>query len=56
MLFQPLRAVFGVKEEFMNTGMRIFFVVMIGFALTVGIGCAPTLVSVSNPEIQTAGN
>ncbi|MBW1798362.1 MAG: hypothetical protein JRJ21_08170 [Deltaproteobacteria bacterium] len=40
----------------MNTGMRIVLVVMIGFALTVGIGCAPTLVSVSNPEIQTAGN
>ena len=35
---------------------KTVFILGVGFALFWGIGCAPTLISVSSPEFQTADN
>lgn len=40
----------------MRASMEIVFIFMFGFTLTMITGCAPTLVSISNPKIQTIEN
>ncbi len=41
----------------MNTDMKIILIVMVGCALTVGAGCAPSkTLWISNPAIQTKAN
>ena len=40
----------------MNSIKMIGSIVMFGLALTLGIGCAPTIIQVSTPAIQTAEN
>ena len=40
----------------MRASMKIVFIFMFGFALIMATGCAPTLVSTSTPNIQTADN
>jgi hypothetical protein len=40
----------------MRASMKIVFIFMFGFALTITTGCAPTLISISTPEIQTVEN
>ena len=36
--------------------MKFVLILLFGFALTIATGCAPTLISISNPEIQTVEN
>ena len=40
----------------MRASMKMFFIFMFGFTLTMVTGCAPTLISISTPEIQTVEN
>jgi hypothetical protein len=40
----------------MRTLMKIVFILILGFTLTMATGCAPTLISISTPEIQTVEN
>ena len=40
----------------MRASINIVFIFMFGFTLTIATGCAPTLVSVSTPEIQSVEN
>ena len=40
----------------MRASIKIVFIFMFGFVLTIATGCAPTLVSISTPEIQTIEN
>ena len=40
----------------MKASVKIVFILMFGFALTIATGCAPTLVSISTPQIQTVAN
>ena len=40
----------------MRASIKIVFIIMFGFTLTITSGCAPTLVSISTPEIQTVEN
>jgi hypothetical protein len=40
----------------MRASMKIVFILMFGFTLTIATGCAPTLISISTPEIQTVEN
>lgn len=40
----------------MRALMKMVFILMSGFMLTMPTGCAPTLVSISTPEIQTVEN
>jgi hypothetical protein len=40
----------------MNTVKKIVLFFMVGYLLTVGTGCAPTLVAGSTPQIQAADN
>jgi hypothetical protein len=40
----------------MRASMKIVFILMFGFTLTIATGCAPTLVSISTPEIQAVEN
>ncbi len=40
----------------MRASMKIVFILMFGFSLTMATGCAPTLISISTPEIQTVEN
>ena len=40
----------------MRASMKTVFILMFGFTLTIATGCAPTLISISTPEIQTASN
>ena len=40
----------------MRALIKIVFIIMLGFTLTITTGCAPTLVSISTPETQTAEN
>ncbi|MBW1766975.1 MAG: hypothetical protein JRJ02_09715 [Deltaproteobacteria bacterium] len=40
----------------MNNAMRIVLVVMIGFALNMGMGCASSKAWISSPLIQATGN
>lgn len=40
----------------MRASMKIVFILMFGFTLTIATGCAPTLVSISTPEIQPVEN
>lgn len=40
----------------MRASMKIVFIFMFGFTLTIATGCTPTLISVSNPEIQSFEN
>ncbi len=40
----------------MNNTKKIGLIVMFGFALTLGMGCAPTIIQVSTPAIETAEN
>jgi len=40
----------------MRASMKIVFIFMFGFTLTMATGCAPTLISISTPEIQTVEN
>jgi hypothetical protein len=36
--------------------MKMVFIFLFGFLLTLSTGCAPTLISISTPEIQTVEN
>ena len=40
----------------MSNIKKIGLIMMFGFALTLGMGCAPTIIQVSTPAIQTAEN
>ena len=40
----------------MRASIKLVLILLFGFALTMVTGCAPTLVSFSNPEIQTVEN
>jgi len=40
----------------MKAAKKKVFILMVGLALILGTGCAPTLVSISTPEIQTIEN
>jgi hypothetical protein len=40
----------------MKAAKKKIFILMVGLALILGIGCAPTLVSISSPEIQAIEN
>ena len=40
----------------MRASMKIVFILMFGFTLTIATGCAPTLVSISTPGIQPVEN
>jgi hypothetical protein len=40
----------------MKTAKEKIFILMVGLALILGTGCAPTLVSISTPEFQTIEN
>lgn len=40
----------------MRASMKIVFILIFGFTLTIATGCAPTLISISTPEIQTVEN
>ncbi len=40
----------------MNNTKKIGLIVMFGFVLTLWMGCAPTIIQVSTPAIQTAEN
>jgi hypothetical protein len=44
------------KAARMRTFIKIVFILMFVFTLTMATGCAPTLVSISTPEIQTVEN
>jgi hypothetical protein len=40
----------------MRASMNIIFILIFGFTITITTGCAPTLISISTPEIQTVEN
>jgi len=40
----------------MRASMKMVLIFMFGFTLTMVTGCAPTLISISTPEIQTVEN
>lgn len=40
----------------MRTSLKIVFILIFGFTFTLSTGCAPTLISISTPEIQTVEN
>ena len=44
------------KVELLRASMKIVFILMFGFTLTIATGCAPILISISTPEIQTVEN
>jgi len=58
--FQPKSPVFPrkyhYKVEFMRASMKIVFILMCYCTLTIATGCAPTLISISTPEIQAVEN
>lgn len=47
---------FKRKEEAMNPRTKSLLIMIVGFALMMGATCAPTMVSISDPKIQTAAN
>lgn len=40
----------------MKASVKIVFILIFGFTLTIATGCAPTFISISTPEIQTIEN
>jgi hypothetical protein len=40
----------------MRASLKIVYILMFGFTLTIATGCAPTLISISTPVIQTVEN
>ena len=40
----------------MKASVKIVSILIFGFSLTIATGCAPTLISISTPEIQTIEN
>ena len=40
----------------MKASVKIVFILIFGFTLTIATGCAPTFISISTPEIQTNEN
>lgn len=48
--------IFEREEEAMKPRTKSLLIMIVGFALMMGATCAPTMVSISDPKIQTAAN